>query len=345
MCIGYELKLAPLQTLAFYNAIANNGVKVQPMIVKEIKQNGQVLEHYEPKVLIPRICSDETVTKLRAMLEGVVLEGTARAIRTPDYSIAGKTGTAWKFKNGQYTKMYSTSFCGYFPANKPKYSCIVVVDSPKRGNWSGAQVAAPIFREVADKAMARDAASQRPLLARAPVNKTHVPKVQAGVQDELMEVCQQLGVSTHSRAEGDDWVRAASDSQARSLTLQPAAVRPGRVPDVQGLTLRDALFLLENRGLRVRALGSGRVQRQSIAAGSPVRRGSVIMLELTPIGATPTIIRPVAPPTEDPNHVADNKPTTPPAVGAAAKTEVKAATKPKPSKQLTLQGSVPKAKA
>jgi len=344
MCIGYELKLAPLQTLAFYNSIANNGVKVQPMIVKEIKQNGQVLEHYEPKVLIPKICSDETLAKLRAMLEGVVVEGTARAIRTPDYSIAGKTGTAWKFKNGQYTKMYSTSFCGYFPANKPKYSCIVVVDSPKRGNWSGAQVAAPIFREVADKAMARDAASQRPLLARVPVNKSHVPMVKAGMQDELMEVCQQLGVSTHSRAEGDDWVRAttSSDSGAKSLTWQSAAVRPGRVPNVQGLTLRDALFLLENRGLRVRALGTGRVQRQSIAAGSLVRRGSVIMLDLVPIGSRPAIVVPATPPAETPAHLADNK-IIMPSVEASAKATAKPS-KAKASKQLTVQTPLPKAK-
>ncbi|MCB2408176.1 penicillin-binding protein [Hymenobacter lucidus] len=286
MCIGYELKLAPLQTLAFYNAIANNGVKVQPMIVKEIKQADKVLERFETKVLNERICSEETVAKLREMLEGVVLAGTARAIQTPDYTIAGKTGTAWKFKNGQYTKQYSTSFCGYFPADNPKYSCIVVVDSPKGANWSGAQVAAPIFREVADKAMARDMASQRPLLARAPSNKSKVPYVRAGLQDELTLVCQKLGVSNHSQASGDDWVRAdRADSNVNAVDWKPVAVRPGRVPDVTGLTLRDALFLLENRGLRVKALGTGRVRQQSIAAGSGIRRGSVVTLELVPIGS------------------------------------------------------------
>ncbi|MBC6988607.1 penicillin-binding transpeptidase domain-containing protein [Hymenobacter sp. BT491] len=345
MCIGYELKLAPLQTLAFYNSIANNGVKVQPMIVKEIKQDDKVLEHYEPRVLIPKICSDETLTKLRSMLEGVVLEGTARAIRTPDFTIAGKTGTAWKFKNGQYTKTYSTSFCGYFPADKPKYSCIVVVDSPKGGNWSGAQVSAPIFREVADKAMARDAASQRPLLARAPVNKSQVPFVKAGMQDELTLVCQKLGVSNHSKAEGEEWVHTAVDSGTQALAWQVNPVRRNRVPDVTGMTLRDALFLLENRGLRVKAIGTGRVRRQSLAAGMPLQRGAGVVLELQPIGAPPTIATPVLGPAPRPATL----------VGAGllnatpAETDSAPKTKPASPKQVTQQTprtvQKPKAKA
>ncbi|GAB3226763.1 hypothetical protein GCM10027346_09400 [Hymenobacter seoulensis] len=298
MSIGYELKLAPLQTLAFYNAVANGGVKVQPMIVKEIKQADKVLERFETQVLNPKICSDETLQKVRAMMEGVVEHGTARGIRTTDYLIAGKTGTAWKFKNGAYTRTYSTSFCGYFPADNPKYSCIVVVDSPKNGRIYGADVAAPVFRELADKAMARDAASQRPLLARAPLHKSRVPLVQAGMQDELSMVFTRLGV-THNGATGaDDWVRLApTDSEAASLSLKPMAVRPGRVPNVLGLTLRDALFLLENRGLRVRTSGTGRVKYQSVAAGSAARRGSVIQLQLEPIGGRVSVPAPAAPPT------------------------------------------------
>ncbi|WP_238388136.1 penicillin-binding protein [Hymenobacter sediminis] len=306
MSIGYELKLAPLQTLAFYNAIANGGVKVQPMIVKEIKQADKVLERFETQVLIPKICSDETLQKVRAMMEGVVEHGTARGIRTNDYLIAGKTGTAWKFKNGAYTRTYSTSFCGYFPADNPKYSCIVVVDSPKNGRIYGADVAAPVFREVADKAMARDAASQRPLLARAPVRKSRVPAVPAGMQDELSMVFTKLGV-THNGATGaEDWVRTApTDSEAESLSLKPMAVRPGRVPNVQGMTLRDALFLLENRGLKVRAVGTGRVKAQSIAVGSAARRGTTIVLQLEPIGGRLAAPLPAAPPTPSLATLAD----------------------------------------
>jgi cell division protein FtsI (penicillin-binding protein 3) len=287
MSIGYELKLAPLQTLALYNAVANGGVKVQPFIVKEIKQADQVLQRNETTVLNPKICSDATLAKVKAMMEGVVLEGTARSIRPKDYSIAGKTGTAWKFKNGQYTKTYSTSFCGYFPADKPKYSCIVVVDSPRNGRIYGADVAAPVFREVADKCMARDLLSQRPLLAKARLNKSRVPRVRAGMQDELALVCQKLGLAGKTQATGgEEWVRAASDTafHARTVALVVNPVRAGRVPQVRGLTLRDALFLLENKGLHVRAVGTGRVREQSLAVGSPAKRGTVITLRLEESG-------------------------------------------------------------
>ncbi|WP_019947857.1 penicillin-binding protein [Hymenobacter aerophilus] len=292
MSIGYELKLAPLQTLALYNAVANDGVKVQPMIVSEIKQADKVIERFEPVVLIPKICSEETLQKVRTMLEAVVERGTARGIRTSDYLIAGKTGTAWKFKNGAYTRTYSTSFCGYFPADKPKYSCIVVVDSPKNGRIYGGDVAAPVFRELADKAMARDAASERPLLARAPVRRSPVPLVKAGMQDELTMMFSQLGIRHEAAAPTEDWVRTARpDSQAADVQLQPLPMRPGRVPNVAGLTLRDALFLLENRGLRVRTSGTGRVVSQSVAAGTPAKRGTTVQLTLEPIGMQP---RPLA---------------------------------------------------
>ncbi|AWM35229.1 penicillin-binding protein [Hymenobacter nivis] len=287
MSIGYELKLAPLQTLAFYNAVANNGVKVAPMIVKQIKQADQVVQEFAPRVLIPKICSDNTLRKLKAMLEGVVAEGTASRIRPKDYTIAGKTGTAWKFKNGHYTKTYSTSFCGYFPADKPKYSCIVVIDSPSRGRVYGGDVAAPVFREVADKCMARDLLSQRPLLAKARLNKSRVPLVRAGMQDELALVCQKLGLAGNTQATGgEEWVRGASDTafHARTVALVVNPMRAGRVPNARGLSLRDALFLLENRGLHVRALGTGRVRAQSLAAGAPYKRGDAITLTLVETG-------------------------------------------------------------
>ncbi|TYZ07635.1 transpeptidase family protein [Hymenobacter lutimineralis] len=309
MSIGYELKLAPLQTLAFYNAVANGGVKVQPIIVKEIKQADKVLEHFETKVLNPKICSDETLAKVRAMMEGVVTEGTARGIRSEDFTMAGKTGTAWKFKNGAYTKVYSTSFCGYFPADKPKYSCIVVVDSPKKGRIYGADVAAPVFREVADKAMARDAASQRPLLARAPQKKQRVPTIGVGMQDELQLVTQHMGLPSQAAASAEDWVRADTGQGAKSLAWQEHPVKRGRVPSVVGMSLRDALFLLENRGLRVRLNGSGRVRAQSIAAGMPLQRGTTVTLTLQPIGQTSAPAAPVAAP-EMPD-LAENKLITP----------------------------------
>lgn len=312
MSIGYELKLAPLQTLALYNAVANGGVKVQPMIVREIKQADQVLQRNETVVLNPKICSDATLAKVKSMMEGVVLAGTARSIRPKDYSIAGKTGTAWKFKNGQYTKTYSTSFVGYFPADKPKYSCIVVVDSPRNGRIYGADVAAPVFREVADKCMARDLLSQRPLLAKARLNKSHVPLVRAGMQDELALVCQKLGLAGNTQATGgEEWVRASSDTafHARTVALVVNPVRAGRVPQVRGLTLRDALFMLENKGLHVRALGTGRVREQSLPVGTPIKRGDLITLTLVDSG--PRLAAPTALPEPEHTDLAENKLLTP----------------------------------
>ncbi|RZK22503.1 MAG: PASTA domain-containing protein [Hymenobacter sp.] len=311
MCIGYELKIAPLQTLAFYNAVANDGVKVQPIIVKEIKQADQVLEQFEAPVLNQKICSQETLRKLRSMMEGVVLNGTARAIRPKDYSIAGKTGTAWKFKNGHYTKTYSTSFCGFFPADKPKYSCIVVIDSPSKGGWSGAEVSAPVFREIADKCMARDQASQRPLLARVPARRTPVPLVRAGVQDEIALVCQKIGLPAQTQATGgEEWVRAtravdtASVTRHVEVTPNKTVVRTGRMPDARGLTLRDALFMLENRGLKVQTSGTGRVREQSLEPGERVKRGTLVRLALLPTATTAAAPMPL--PAPEHTEVAEN---------------------------------------
>ena len=327
MSIGYELKLAPLHTLTLYNAVANGGVKVQPLIVKEIKQADKTLQVNETVVLNPKIASDETLAKVRAMMEGVVVNGTARGIRSKDYAIAGKTGTAWKFKNGRYTKTYSTSFCGYFPADKPKYSCIVVVDSPRNGRIYGADVAAPVFREVADKCMARDLLSQRPLLAKARLNKSKVPLVRAGMQDEIALVCQKLGLSGSTQAVGgEEWVRAASDTafHARQVSVVVNPVRPHRVPNAKGLTLRDALFLLENKGLHVRANGAGRVSAQSLATGSRIEKGALITLTLTE--AVPREQAPQALPEPEHTDLAENALLLP-----AEAAPRKLTTKPKPT--------------
>jgi cell division protein FtsI (penicillin-binding protein 3) len=340
MAIGYELKLAPLQTLSFYNAIANGGVKVAPMIVREIKQADQVVEHFETQVLNPKVCSDATLRKLHAMLEGVVLEGTAKAIRPKDYTIAGKTGTAWKFKNGRYTKTYSTSFCGFFPADKPKYSCIVVIDSPSKGRIYGGDVAAPVFRDVADKCMARDQASQRPMLARVPARRTPVPLVRAGLQQEIALVCDRIGLPGQTRATGgEEWVRAtaAVDTAfvARTVSLRPDAsvAHPGRMPDVRGLTLRDALFLLENRGLKVQASGTGRVREQSVAPGEFAKRGLVVGLMLTPTAA-PTAA-PLALPAPVHTEVEENTLLIPAESGIRARALKPAALAAKPAAKST----------
>ena len=156
MSIGYEAKLTPLHTLMLYNAIANDGKMVKPMIVKAVARGNQIEEEYETEVVRRSIASSKTIDQLKILLEGVVQNGTAKNVYTEEYKIAGKTGTAQKLIGGRYTQRYYTSFAGYFPADNPKYSAIVVIDSPKGFAAYGGDVSAPVFKEIADKIFAQD---------------------------------------------------------------------------------------------------------------------------------------------------------------------------------------------
>lgn len=279
MAIGYGLQISPLQTLAFYNAVANNGVRVTPVIVKEIRKADAVVERFDTEDYKPtRICSEETVKKLRVLLEGVVERGTGRHVKSQYYKVAGKTGTAWKVRNGKYdTNVYSTSFAGYFPADNPKYSCIILIDTPKSGRIYGGDVAAPVFRELADKAFARSLSLHKPLAARINPNRSKLPDLRAGNQEELTLIFNKLGISTRGMAD-EEWVRV--DTQRESLVWKPNRLQTGRVPDVTGMTLRDALFVLGNQGIQVKSQGVGRVQSQSLSPGTPIEKGSVMILTL-----------------------------------------------------------------
>jgi cell division protein FtsI (penicillin-binding protein 3) len=281
MGIGYELKLSPLQTLALYNAVANNGVKIQPIIVKEIRKADDVVQSFKTRVLNEKICSDETLKKLKIMLEGVVEHGTATNIRSTDYKIAGKTGTARKVKNGKYVREYSTSFAGYFPADNPKYSCIVIIDSPKGVNVYGGDVAAPVFKELADKAYARDLEMHKPMHARVVPNKDSLPLVPAGSFDDLTVILNRMGISNHATAGADEeWVKV--EPQQRSLNFKANPVLQGKVPDVTGMTLRDALYILGNQHLEVNVEGAGkRVQKQSVEPGTDIDKDKIIKITLS----------------------------------------------------------------
>ncbi|WP_194776539.1 penicillin-binding protein [Pararhodonellum marinum] len=280
MSIGYELKITPLHTLMVYNAIANNGTMVKPMIVQRISRATKVEREFKPEVVSRKIASDQTIKQLQELLEGVVTQGTASNIRDEDYLIAGKTGTAQKLINGRYTQKYYTSFAGYFPADKPKYSAIVIVDSPKGFNAYGGDISAPVFKEIADKIYAQDLklnpkVNQQVILAE--MEQTEFPFIQAGKVDELQLICNQFGISNHYGG-GEDWVKSTVAN--RSISWKENKVEAPTVPDVQGMTLRDALYILENKGLRVTYSGKGRVKRQSIGAGTNLPQDGTIRLEL-----------------------------------------------------------------
>jgi cell division protein FtsI (penicillin-binding protein 3) len=278
MSIGYELKLSPLQILTLYNGVANKGVMIKPVIVKEVRKADQVKESYQTEIIKEKLCSDQTLEYVKKMLEGVVERGTAKNISNANYKIAGKTGTAQKVINGKYTETYYASFAGYFPADKPKYSCIVVIDNPKGFNRYGSDVAAPVFKEIADKIYSTDLELHPPLAEQKPDLKPGVfPVIKAGMLEDLRMICNELGISNHEGT-GEEWVAAAPVNN--SIHWKDRKYQSGSVPDVTGMTLRDALYLLENAGIKVKYSGRGRVETQSLAVGSKIYKGSIIYLTL-----------------------------------------------------------------
>lgn len=278
MSIGYEILLSPLHTLTFYNAVANNGKMIKPLIVKKVWRADQVIEEYDTEVLVDKICSKETREKLITMLEAVVDHGTANNIKTQNFSIAGKTGTAQKIKNKAYTKNYYTSFCGFFPSKAPKYSCIVVIDSPKGFQQYAADVAAPVFKEIADKVFSQDFELHKNIVVeQMATDKSDLPLLRSGHVEDLRFLCNKLSISNHY--EGlEDWVQASVMNHA--VEWKGKRTSGNLVPNVMGMSLKDALFLLENKGLKVRFEGKGRVTEQSIPQGSKVKKGDLVYLKL-----------------------------------------------------------------
>jgi cell division protein FtsI (penicillin-binding protein 3) len=275
---GYESKLTPLQMLTFYNAVANDGKMIAPLFVREIKRLGNTVERINARVINPQICSPATLAKVRGMLEGVVLQGTGRLVIKNDlYSVAGKTGTA---QIAQGSKGYGaknshqTSFCGYFPADKPKYSMIVVISDPTKGSHFAAEVSGPVFREVADRVYSNDLRINQKPQERL-VGNTNPPKIKVGNTKALKQVYTMLGVKPL-------YANAANNTvdTSNGVSYADVSYKTGTVPDVTGMGLSDALYLLGNAGYRVTVRGSGVVKSQSVTGGSMIPKGSRITIIL-----------------------------------------------------------------
>jgi len=278
MAYGYGLEITPLHTLALYNAVANDGKMIKPVFVKAVSRADEVEEKFETEELNSKICSSKTLDKLKLLLEGVVQKGTAKNIKGAHYPIAGKTGTAQILDDGHYTKKYITSFVGYFPAQAPKYSAIVLIKNPRGWYQYGSNVAAPVFKEIADNIYARDISLHQAMDKRR-VNEHGVfPVIKAGNQEELTMLCNEFGVANHSKSE-DEWVRASKNGDAVDWRKNIAG--QNIVPDVSGMTFRDAIFLLEKSGLKVFYVGKGRVAEQSLSPGTRISKGSRIFIKLS----------------------------------------------------------------
>jgi cell division protein FtsI (penicillin-binding protein 3) len=281
MSHGYEVQLTPLQILTFYNAVANNGKMMRPLFVTAIMRNGSVIKSYDPEVIINSIASRSTLRKAKKMMEGVVERGTATNLKNPNYKIAGKTGTAqiarnkYGYKTGSSVS-YSASFVGYFPAENPLYSCIVVVNSPSNGVYFGNVVAGTVFKEISDKVYAtRFFRDYKP--GEKDEIKPSAPDAGNGYRADINEVLKNLDVN-YRRTADDDWV--ATRESGDTVSLAGVKIQPGLVPDVRGMSLRDAVYLLENTGLRVKISGKGKVLRQSPEHGAKYNEGTVVSLEM-----------------------------------------------------------------
>lgn len=277
MSIGYEVELTPLQTLALYNAVANEGRLIRPIIVKSISHADEIIRQFDTEAIERKICSSKTLADLKILLEGVVENGTATNIKNDYYKIAGKTGTAQKIVDGRYIKEYNTSFVGYFPADAPKYSCIIVIDSPKGFRQYGSSVAAPVFKEIADKIYALDLQLHDKFHADKDAHEGVFPVIRAGHREDLLKICDELSIPSQSTTT-EDWVKAERKDNAVLWTTDEIA--PEVIPDLSGMTLRDAIFLLENQGLNVQYQGTGRIVQQSVPPGRKIAKGSSISLKL-----------------------------------------------------------------
>jgi cell division protein FtsI (penicillin-binding protein 3) len=244
MAFGYGVSVTPLQTLTLYNAIANNGVMVKPKFVKEVKEWNKVIKEYPTQIINPSICNQTTVKKVQAILQNVVKKGTGSKLYSKNFSMAGKTGTAQvNYNRGDEKMYYASSFVGYFPADKPEYSCIVVVHKPNVANgYFGADVAGPVFKRIAQKIF-------------TDVPSTNVVK----------------NLAKKNKSQEENYYK-----YNKKLNSNPKVI-----PNLKGMPGMDAVALLENLGMKVKAIGIGKVRKQSIQAGEPILKNNTITLELS----------------------------------------------------------------
>lgn len=290
MSYGYEVLVTPLQTLTLYNAIANNGKMVKPRFIKEVISNGIVAKKYEPEVINEQIVKPATVQKAKHLLEGVVERGSGKGLNITAFKVAGKTGTAQiavKGKSGNVSygaegnHVYQASFVGYFPAEKPLYSCIVVINSPSNGTYYGALV--EVFKEVAEKVYSSSLDFQTEINNGKTHLLTKAPEMIKGKKQDLDFVLADLNIPFKNLTTEANWI-ANNKTDSSKITLQGVDIetqlKKGTVPNLEGLSAKDALFLLENNGLNVKLQGFGVVKKQSLEAGTKFFKGTQIVLTL-----------------------------------------------------------------
>jgi len=279
MSYGAEIEIAPINTLAFYNAIANNGKMVRPIFAKEIQRNGKTVERMKTETIVSPICSDKTLKIIQSMLANTVAnsKATAHVVHSEVVSIAGKTGTAQIVNRQGSVIGHNVSFCGYFPVDNPQYSCIVFMHRPN-GSPSGGLMCGSVFKTIAEKVYSR----QEKIVVRsmeADSMRTVVPQVKSGDAEAMAYVLDELNIKSTGKVKSD-YAAGRRNPNTQSIDMQELAFNNNLVPNVTGMGAKDAVYVLEKCGLNVRLSGRGRVESQSVPSGQRVVKGQTITITL-----------------------------------------------------------------
>ena len=282
MSIGYETQVPPLNILTFYNAIANNGVSIRPKFVKAAVKDGEIVKEYPTEVINPKICSDKTLAQIREILQKVVGEGLAKPAGSKQFHVSGKTGTAQISQGAAGYKAgvtnYLVSFCGYFTSEAPKYSMIVSIQKPGP-TASGGLMAGSVFSKIAERVYAKDL--RLPLTSAIDTNTVVIPHVKAGEMRQTQRVLEELNINIQGKiADSRKEVWGSTHAAPQAVVLESRGIMQNFVPSVIGMGAKDAVYLLESKGLKVNLVGVGKVKSQSIANGTIIRKGQTITLTM-----------------------------------------------------------------
>ena len=284
MSFGYEVQIPPINTLAFFNAIANDGRLMRPMFVKSIMRAGKELRVYEPEVIIPEICSKRTLKAVQEMMYNVVnykdpagrRDGTGKPARSSVVTIAGKTGTA---QIAASKAAHNLSFCGYFPYEKPQYSCIVVISRPRRGVASGGMMAGTVFKEIAEKVYSNQIRYDLRAMKPEP-GRSLMPPIKNGETRSAQALIKQFDIRTTPKRVDADFTAFRRNAASDTVNMRKLTIREGMMPYVIGMGAKDAIYAIERCGFRVNLVGRGRVISQSVPSGQTVSRGETVHILL-----------------------------------------------------------------
>lgn len=280
MSIGYETQIPPISTVTFYNAIANNGTMVRPRFVKAIQKNGETIEEFPVEVIKEKICKESTLKDIQGILMRIVndKDGTGKRAGSKHFHVSGKTGTAQVsqgrggYKNG--TMQYLVSFCGYYPSEDPKYSCIVAIRKPGYPA-SGGGMAGPVFSKIAERIFSKNVSTD--ITTARDSSSVFVPEVMNGDISAASSVLNDLNIKHQKDGDGA-W--GTADTKSDTVAFTSRKYGSNVVPDVTGMGARDAVFAMESRGIKARISGAGAVKSQSLAAGTKVAKGQTVTLYL-----------------------------------------------------------------